>query len=155
MNATHVIAVDPGMTCGWAMAHLLDDHWDPSRVAAGQASHEDWCDWAEVNLNAECLLIVEKFTITARTAQLDTEGAGITIGVIGVMRHLARRSGAYFVNTQSPSDAKNFLTNAQMRKVGLWKPGEDHARDAIRHLVLGLAVFGTGQAREEMLQSLA
>lgn len=149
----YVIAVDPGATVGWAIAHL-QEHWQPNSIAAGQSTSEDWCDWCEANFTEECLVIVEKFTITARTAANSQEGSHVTIGVIEIMRHVARRTGATFDDSQTPSAAKRFATDAQLKKIGLWKPGQDHARDAIRHLVLGLTTHGTGQAREEMLQSL-
>jgi hypothetical protein len=147
----YVIAVDPGEMCGWAVAHFEEDRWSPSSIAAGQSKANDWEDWLDDNLNGEILLIAETFTVTARTAQLSPQPRPIE--VIGVMKFLARRRGIR-VEFQSPSSAKRFASDGQLKKMGLWKPGQDHARDAIRHLVLGMASFGAGQAREEMLQSL-
>lgn len=151
----YVIAIDPGMTCGWAMADFKEDKWSPESIAAGQSRGDDLCDWAADNFGQNCLVIVEKFTITARTAQLSPDGTHATLDVIGVMRFLARRVGAHYDCSQTPSAAKRFANDAQLKKMGLWKPGQDHARDAIRHLVLGIATFNAGQVREEMLQSLA
>lgn len=145
-----VVAVDPGETCGWAMVHLLDD-WARSPVSAGQATADDWCDWVDAHLDAETLLAVESFTVTSRTAKLSPQPRPIE--VIGVMKFLARKRDAKIV-LQSPSAAKRFATDAQLRKAGLWQPGQDHARDAIRHLLLAISVHGTGRAREELLQSL-
>ncbi len=149
-----IVAVDPGMMCGWAIAHL-DLEVTKDTISAGQAASDDWCDWVENNISEDWLLIVEKFTITARTAQMDTTGAVETLGVRGVMKHLARRAGATFNDAQTPSAAKRFATDAQLKKLGLWKPGQDHARDALRHLVLGVVTHGTGHARDVMIQSLA
>jgi hypothetical protein len=73
--------------------------------------------------------------------------------VIGVLKFLARRSSAQ-LQMQTPAAAKRFCSDAQLRKIGLWQPGKDHARDAIRHLILGIVTHGTGQAREELIQSL-
>jgi hypothetical protein len=150
----YVIAVDPGGMCGWAMAHFPEDHFRPEYVAAGQSPADEFMDWAADNIGENCLVIVEKFTITARTAQLSMEGIHMTMDVIGVMRFLSRRAGAEYDNGQTPSAAKRFMNDAQLKKVGLWQPGKDHARDAIRHLLLGIVNHGTGQAREEMIQSL-
>jgi hypothetical protein len=147
----YIIAVDPGRTCGWAMAHLSDG-FKPDAIAAGQAHCDDFCSWANDNVGPSCLLVVEKFVITARTAQLSPQSEPME--VIGVLRFLARRAGAQF-EMQTPSAAKKFASDAQLRKVGLWRPGQDHARDAIRHLLLAIATHGAGQARQEMLQSLA
>lgn len=152
---TYIIAVDPGDTCGYAQYGVMD-YWDPDSVSAGQMASEDWEDWcstALVGSAAHITLVVEKFMITARTAELSPQPRAIE--VIGVMKFLARQTGATFVGTQTPSAAKKFASDAQLRKVGLWKPGQDHARDAIRHLLLAIATHGDGQARQEMLQSLA
>lgn len=146
-----IIAVDPGETVGWAVASLSDE-FKPQEIGAGQSLADDWEDWCSLNVIADCLLVVEKFTITARTAQMSQQPRALE--VIGVMRYLARRSGAQF-HMQTPSAAKKFASDAQLRKVGLWKPGQDHARDAIRHLLLAIATHGDGQARQDMLQSLA
>lgn len=37
---------------------------------------------------------------------------------------------------QSPSNAKTTMTDDRLRRLGLWLPGQPHARDATRHLVL-------------------
>lgn len=147
----YIIAVDPGETCGWAMANFEEDKWTPSQVAAGQSKANDWEDWTADNLTPEVLLLVETFTITARTAQMSQQPRALE--TIGVMKFLARRAGCR-IEFQTPSSAKRFATDGQLKKMGLWKPGQDHARDAIRHLVLGMATHGAGQAREEMIQSL-
>lgn len=44
----------------------------------------------------------------------------------------------YSVQTQSPSDAKNVVTDGRLREWQLWTPGPDHARDATRHAMLHL-----------------
>lgn len=148
-----IIAVDPGETCGWSMFDEHTDHWDPAGVAAGQAVSDDWEDWCAVNVNASCILVVEKFVITSRTAELSPQPRAIE--VTGVMKFIARRTGAQFYGNQTPSAAKKFASDAQLRKAGLWRPGQDHARDAIRHLLLAMTQHSSGQVREEMLQSLA
>lgn len=147
-----IIAVDPGDTVGWAMYSVME-HWRSQDVVAGQAPSEDWEDWCAVNVNKDCMLVVEKFMITARTAELSPQPRAIE--VTGVMKFIARRTGATFYGNQTPSAAKKFASDAQLRKVGLWRPGQDHARDAIRHLLLAMTTHSTGRAREELLQSLA
>ena len=148
----YIVAVDPGEMCGWAIARFEEDHLKTEYINAGQSPADDWEDWCVLNVYEGCLLVVEKFTITARTAQMSQQPRALE--TIGVMRFLARRAGAQF-HMQTPSAAKRFVTDQQLHKVGLWKPGQDHARDALRHLILAITTHGTGQAREEMLQSLA
>jgi len=146
-----IIAADPGLTVGWASISL-GDHWDPSLVSAGQLAADDFEDWMAVVTPNVDLLIFETFTINAETARKSPQPAPMY--VIGVMKFIARRAGVQ-IEGQSPGSAKTFMNNTQLKKVGLWVSGQDHARDAIRHLLLGIVAFTTGQAREELLQSLA
>lgn len=147
----NIIAADPGNLTGWATI-ALGDHWDPTMVNAGQLQSDDFEDWIAGAHSVFGLMIYETFTINAETARKSAQP--VPIYVIGVMKHYARRGGVQ-IEGQSPGSAKTFMNNAQMKKIGLWVPGQDHARDAIRHLVLGIVAFTTGQAREELLQSLA
>lgn len=148
-----IIAVDPGEMCGWAMASIGEESFRAEAISAGQSKADDWEDWAYANVAEGHVMVVEKFVVTARTAQLSPQPRPIE--VIGTMKFICRLRGATYDGSQSPSAAKRFATDVQLKKVGLWKPGQDHARDALRHLLLAIVKHGTGQAREEMLQSLA
>lgn len=146
-----IIAADPGNMTGWASI-ALGDTWSADEVNAGQLPSDEFCDWMFTAVSLVDLVIYETFTITSQTTRKSPQP--IPIEVIGVMKFLARRSGTR-IESQSPGSAKQFVTDAQLRKLGLWKPGQDHARDAIRHLVLGIVAFTTGQGQQELLQSLA
>jgi hypothetical protein len=146
-----ILAADPGNMTGWSSISL-DDHWNADRVNAGQLDADVFCDWLFDVLSDVDLLIYETFTITSQTTRKSPQP--VPIEVIGVMKFLARRRKVQ-IEGQSPGSAKQFVTDAQLRKLGLWKPGQDHARDAIRHLVLGIVSYTTGQAQQELLQSLA
>jgi hypothetical protein len=52
----------------------------------------------------------------------------------GAMR-LGNKGGCRVV-WQSPADAKGVFTDARLRQHGLWVVGNEHARDAMRHLAL-------------------
>lgn len=43
------------------------------------------------------------------------------------------------VRYQMASEAKGYCTNDRLKRWGLWEVGKPHARDAARHLALGLA----------------
>lgn len=146
-----IIAADPGNMTGWASINI-GDHWAPDALSAGQLSSDEFCDWMATLGGQADLIIYETFTITSQTTRKSPQP--IPIEVIGVMKFLARRANIR-IEPQSPGSAKQFVTDAQLRKLGLWQPGKDHARDAIRHLVLGIVSFTTGQAQQELLQSLA
>lgn len=151
MEPVIIIAADPGNMTGWASVSL-GQHWTPSAINAGQLAADAFCDWVALIAHQIDLFIYETFTINAETARKSPQPAPMY--VIGTILFLMRRAGVR-CEGQAPGAAKTFVNNSQLRKIGLWKPGEDHARDAIRHLVLGIVAFTTGQAREELLQSLA
>jgi hypothetical protein len=151
---TYVIAVDPGGTAGWAYTWLTDT-WDANNITAGQTPANEFCDWiadTPAFMMAGNLFVVEAFTITAATARVSAQPDALE--TIGVLKFLARRNGSR-LELQTPGAAKRFVSDKQLKSLGLWYPGKDHARDAIRHLVLGIVSFGSGQAREELIQSLA
>jgi hypothetical protein len=153
MTFRYALAVDPGDTTGWAFM-TMHEYWSPGNVTAGQHFANDFLDWITKTpqfLDPSCLILVESFTVTAQTARLSQQP--VAMEVIGVLKFLARRSGTR-LEMQTPAAAKRFCSDAQLRKIGLWHPGKDHARDAIRHLILGIVTHGTGQAREELIQSL-
>lgn len=150
----YALAVDPGNLTGWA-TFMLGGHWASGSVNSGQMPADEFLDWvcdAPLLLDGSCLWLVETFTVTAQTASMSQQP--VPMEVIGVLKFLARRSGAR-LELQTPASAKRFVSDAQLRKIGLWQPGMDHARDAIRHLVLGIVTHSAGQAREELIQSLA
>lgn len=150
-----VLAVDPGGTVGWAMLTL-----DPAaplqleQVVAGQTPHLEFLDWCHGSIAKDWVVLCEKFFITARTAQLSPEGTHKTLDTIGTLKSLCRWSGAFFA-FQSANDAKKFVTDAQLKRLGLWRPGADHARDAVRHLVRGVVHHTSGQACEDLKQRMA
>ena len=61
------------------------------------------------------------------------------VEVIGVIKLYAQMHRTP-IFVQSPSNAKGFMTDAKLKKMGLWKPGEKHAMDAMRHLMYHLIV---------------
>jgi len=130
-----ILAVDPGETTGWA---LFRPSAPLETITVGQMPHFDFLDWMPILLGHGLTAVVcEAFQVGERTAR---ESSGQRIWSIeqqGVLRWLCRRAGVeYVMPEQTASDAKNFVTNEKIRRLGLWAPGEDHARDAIRHAVL-------------------
>lgn len=140
-----VLAVDPGGTTGWAICD--EDHLD--LVATGQERDQfAFCRMAD--RHAEGLfaapvdvIVCESYTVTPRTIKLTREYSALEI--IGTLRYIAGMHGKRF-KLQPPASAKNFMTNDRLRSLGWWRPGEDHARDALRHLGLFLAEERNNQA---------
>jgi hypothetical protein len=149
-----ILAVDPGGTVGYALYPLEGGGFRTDRVQAGQASVEDFLDWAYESIGEGWLVVCERFTITANTAKLTAGGAHDTLDVIGVLRHLCRWRGAKF-RLQTPGQAKNFVTDSQLKTLGLWVKSQDHARDAIRHLVFGIVNSTRGETCDDLKQRMA
>lgn len=144
-----ILAVDPGLNTGFA---TIDLSIGRDSISANQLPADAFCDWVTSLHLSSGLLVVERYTITAQTARKSQQTDALE--VIGVLKYLARRKGAQF-EMQTPAAAKNFCTDAQIKRLGLWQPGKDHARDAIRHLVLGIVSHTSGQVRDELIQCLA
>lgn len=147
-----ILAVDPGGNTGFAFQYA--ELYTP--MEAGQLPVENFLDWARdlLSTRENWLVVCERFTITAKTATLSAGGSHDALDAIGVLKYLCRWHGHQF-EFQTPGQAKRFVPDAQLRALGLWKPGQDHARDAIRHLVFGVVNHTRGTLREDFMQRLA
>lgn len=132
-----VLAVDPGGLTGWAWHATEFD----SIPASGQDEPMAFLRRVENALipnGRDTLVVCEKFSISEGTVRKSREGALLTIRTIGALEWLCHKHGAEFDLTQTPADAKALVTNDRLRALGWWKVGEDHSRDALRHLALRL-----------------
>lgn len=142
----HVLAVDPGGNTG--LAEWWDDGtwraWAEPAHEAMRTVHRQLTVTEGVNhLDA---LIFESFIITAATAKKSQDGL-VSIEFIGVGRYLAAVYGVPFV-TQTPSEAKTFVTDEKLKAMDMWTRGVDHPRDATRHLMLWLCTNGHMDLRD-------
>jgi hypothetical protein len=133
-----VISVDPGKTTGYCYAAFdkgklyfapfqmfddVDDFWD--RLAAFKPEH----------------VIIESFQYRkgGRTnAGLDL----FPVQLIGVARLYEVKANVKLY-LQTPSQGKGYYTDRTLKQLGLYQRGEEHGRDASRHL-LQWATFGAG-----------
>jgi hypothetical protein len=130
----YCIGVDPGKIVGIAIYDPgLDD-----KPLGGQMPYDQFGLWLESWLVSGVvgLVAVERFTITRSTA-LKSSDAHWAMELIGVTKFLC---GKYSVQLreQQATTAKNFSTDVRLKEVGWWLPGKDHARDAVRHVILAL-----------------
>jgi hypothetical protein len=152
---TVYLAIDPGGTCGISYAQLArQDPFDPAAVTAMQLNDVECVDWVRAYVTSDWVVFMERFFITVQTAQLSPEGSHKALDVIGTVKNLCRWAGAGFV-LQSANDAKKFVTNEQLRTLGLWQPNADHARDAVRHLAYGIVHHAAGKACEDLKSRMA
>ncbi len=83
-------------------------------------------------------VVCENFFITAQTAKKSV-GLAWSLRIIGLVDYLCLRENVE-MTLQSPSDAKNFMTDKKLKEFGMWFPDKDqHCRDSFRHL--GLFLF--------------
>jgi hypothetical protein len=129
-----VLAVDPGGTNGWAT-------WTPSFHGCGQEADFKRFTRLVDDLAPELEVIVaERFTITAETLRKSRQNAALE--VIGFLHYVSVREGVELV-LQAPGDAKRFATDDRLRSAGWRQPSsQDHANDALRHLLLYLVKAG-------------
>jgi len=129
-----ILAVDPGGTTGWA---LCDEVTFPLVHSGQEVDQFKFCAMVDSYVEVEVdIIICESYTVTPATIKLSREYAALEI--IGTLRYLAKKHERKF-KLQSPASAKRFMTNERLHNLGWWRPGEDHARDALRHLGLYLA----------------
>lgn len=142
-----ILAVDPGLVTGLAFKDFDEDFFTPPKtlmpegfVLGAEAiddalAHEVGGDWDRLVHGTPDLIVYERFQITPKTASKTTQGSGTAIELIGVLRYFAY-VGGFKLEEQRPSDAMNFASDDKLRRIGWYKPGRDHARDAMRHLLL-------------------
>lgn len=159
MTTFTAIAIDPGETSGWAYyrAQMMginttasatgtvgtglysyewyDEEWNVGQIDTSKSS-EDLILLLEQNHTQEYWVICERFVPRPGKvgAKLD-----VTPHVIGAVELFIddRKLRDNYVQ-QMPAQAKNFVPNATVKKLGLWYPGQKHAMDAMRHLLFWL-----------------
>lgn len=134
-----VLAIDPGGTSGFALYQTVPAKHFESWAVEGQMPA---VERARMEMSKRVdILVVEEFKITAATGRKTRGGSNTAIEIIGALRWIAHARNIPFV-IQTPSDALSFMTDAKLKRLGLYTPGPDHARDATRHLVLYLVREG-------------
>lgn len=122
--ATSILAVDPGGTTGWAWWRS-----DTHQFESGEAS--DWKAWLYDRPDYD-ILVIEKYTITAKTAKLSQQTDALRL--TGALEMDAYPHHRVIITT--PAEAKSFSNDGKLKRVGWYRPGNGHANDAARHLLL-------------------
>ena len=123
-----VLAIDPGVRSGWV-------YWDGQTLSdCGEADQMGIC--GIISTTEADVVVIEAYRIMQSTLRESRQTASLEI--IGAARYLAHRKGAKFI-LQTAGDAKAFITDSKLRKLGWYFAGLGHARDAARHLGLYLA----------------
>lgn len=136
-----ILALDPGGTTGWA---LISTSLGMERRAGQIEGRFQVYNWFEgLALSAVQAVVCERFTINAHTArktpQLDP------LYIIGHIEARCWQLGVPFY-LQSPTEGKSFGTDHKLKALGWWVPNQDHAQDALRHLLTFLCTNRAGLA---------
>lgn len=147
-----IVALDPGGVTGYATFRA--GSFTSGEIPDGFDGFFEWCRGPEGNTLwwVTTHLIVERFTINAATHKKDPVGIRETLDIIGGARYLAATRDITFDNTQTPTQAKTFATDSNLKAMGWHHPTEGgHANDAARHLLTHLASV----RNREVLRTLA
>ena len=128
-----LLAIDPGHTTGIAYKDFSYDQKPTTYMPVGFSACTRMI--SDLMLGFPDLVIVERFTINLATTKKSRGGSNEAIELIGVTRYFCEFYGSEMAQ-QSPADAKNFCSDEKLKRLGWYVPGPDHARDALRHLVL-------------------
>ena len=123
-----ILAIDPGLATG-VMYGTVDDY------------EHDIIDFPVIYSYLDKLIssgtfdvvVIENFLISNQTAKKTQ--ATWSLRIIGAVEYMCLREGIEMV-LQTPSEAKNFITDKRLREFNMWFKGAGHDRDAARHFLL-------------------
>ena len=143
MAPLRILAVDPGGNTGWAAWEDGEVRWGqiPGGLlgAAGHLTDREGgvCTIPHPALTVVTdVVVIERYTIGERTVKFSRQSDALEI--TGHLRAMADAAPQKVV-LQQPRDAMRMFTDERLKAFGWWARGEEHARDALRHLGLYLA----------------
>lgn len=145
----HVWSFDPGETTGWCHISVHEDG-EMGIFNCGEADHLQIGNMLFDNVALKTAVgrteidiefVVEKYIMNSKISQ-----SPWSLETIGLIRYAASVYHIPF-HFQTPSQAKNLITNDVIKRAGLWEPGQGHAMDAVRHALFHL-VTKKGVLRE-------
>lgn len=84
------------------------------------------------------VVVTEQLVISTQTSKKGRQ-VQRAIEMVGLIRTLCRWHGVQHYDKSKPNEAMRFATNARLKMIGWDVPGQDHQRDARRHLLTYLA----------------
>jgi hypothetical protein len=161
-----ILSLDPGGTTGWAM--YKDDGVSKSGFSCGQIGpeehHYDLYTFLEREHAKGMTVIYEQFEWRPNRHQNAAYGDRyvelISKEYIGVIKCFVQdRTSEVFHSSARPrlvmqtaAEAKGFVKDDNIRKLGLWTPGLKHAMDAYRHMLYYLIKQGPASVQNEVLK---
>jgi hypothetical protein len=136
-----IIGLDPGGTTGWAT--YTSDLRDWSFGQMGPEEHHEQLDqFLGIQHVRDTVIVVEEFEWRTSKPQMAAYGDRyvelISKEYIGVVKRWYQERGSLQGLTLLIKPAgviKPFVKDANIKKLGLWKPGYKHAMDATRNVL--------------------
>jgi hypothetical protein len=159
MSNFGVVALDPGGTTGWATFNCdkIENPLD------GVTEYVDWSwgrgqlDWNDHHNDLDVLLgtlQVQDYTVVCEGFEYRNRArAGLVLvsrDYIGVAKRFCQERKVPYVE-QTAAQAKGFVADRHIRKLGLWYSGNKHAMDATRHLLYYLIHTEGGEVSKSLL----
>lgn len=128
-----MLSLDPGHTTGYAFWRVGEK---PEIIHSGQIK-----TWENDDLEFKRLqgviegadkVVFESYQVYDWKKDEHSWSQIPTVQVIGCIKTLCKQLDIEYF-TQTAQVAKQFCTDDKLEKWGMWKKGERHARDAIRH----------------------
>lgn len=140
----NILAVDPGVTTGYCFAELHNlNHSTDIELKLRPVQHTDDVEeiWDRVEAFKPRYIICEDFEFRQRSRAGLVLFSVQAIGVIRLYEQKATHQVA--VTLQKAAQGKGYYTDAQLKRLELYKRGVAHGMDATRHL-LHWITFGAG-----------
>jgi len=126
-----ILAIDPGKITGL----VWDIEGAPSEIDHAMVEFPEIYFTLDEMIKRDRFeyVIIENFLISGQTAKKTQ--APWSLKIIGACEYICLREGINMI-LQTPSEAKNFVTDKRLREHGMWFSGAGHDRDAARHYLL-------------------
>lgn len=146
------LCFDPGHTTGWAhyKGYTLTKSGEINTNDIGEATIEVELLISEYQPN---IVVIEDYRVYKWRAKHHAGSDMLTTRVIGCIETLALICHVPDIIKQPAHIAKGFCTDKKLREWGLYKIGEKHARDAIRHGAYYL-IFGALRKADKARQTV-
>lgn len=129
-----LLSLDPGHTTGFAFWCVENN--GPQIVKSGQLRswHNEELVFDEFHklLKTTDRVVMESYQVYDWKKDEHSFSQVPTIQIIGCIKTLCQLEKKPYY-TQTAQVAKQFVTDEKLEKWGMWKVGERHARDSIRH----------------------
>lgn len=129
-TVTRILGIDPGGTNGLVVARLADEA--PLEVVGTRQITDLMCFAVFVAeaLESVNLVICERFVARNTAFVADAPSACEPIGIVKLLAHLH----AVPLHLPVPS-ARLAVTDAALKRGGYWIKGQEHSRQALRHVL--------------------